>query len=187
MEMISKKILASLIVIGLVGFALGWGTYSQFSDTETTTTVFTAGSLNLKVGDDDPVKWKIELADLLPGCSGNQSVIINNTGTINGKLSISFSNLTDKENGLTEPEIELNDSEPDGELAENLYLKITIDGTTVYEGYANGILSGGVTNYPLNAGVSKTFKVEYSIADSVGNIIQTDIVGFTITFLLTQA
>jgi len=182
-----KKILVSLLIVGLVGFALGWGTYSQFSDTETTTTVFTAGSLNLKVGDDDPVKWKIELADLLPGCSGSQSVTINNTGTINGNLSISFSDLIDKENGLTEPELALGDTEPDGELAENLYLNITIDGTVVYQGYASGILSGGITNYPLNAGVSKTFKVEYSIDESVGNIIQTDVVGFTITFVLTQA
>jgi predicted ribosomally synthesized peptide with SipW-like signal peptide len=185
--MIGKKVLVSLIIVGLVGFALGWGTYSQFSDTETTTTVFTAGSLNLKVGNDDPVQWKIELTDLLPGCSGSQSVTINNTGTVNGKLSISFSNLIDQENGLTEPEIVLGDSEPDGELAENLYLKITIDGTTVYEGYASGVLSGGITNYVLNAGASKTFTVEYSIAGSVGNIIQSDVVGFTITFLLTQA
>jgi predicted ribosomally synthesized peptide with SipW-like signal peptide len=112
----SKKILAGTNRYWIVGFALGWGTYSLFSDTETTTTVFTAGSLNLKVGNDDPVQWKIELADLLPGCSGSQSVIINNTGTINGKLSISFSNLIDQENGLTEPELALNDSEPDGEL-----------------------------------------------------------------------
>ena len=185
--MINKKLLASFIVVGLVGFALGWGTYSQFSDTETTSAVFTAGSLNLKVGDDDPVKWKIELANLLPGCSGSQSVTINNTGTINGNLSISFSDLIDQENGLTEPELALGDTEPDGELAENLYLNITIDETVVYQGYASGILSGGITNYPLNAGVSKTFKVEYSIDESVGNIIQSDVVGFTITFVLTQA
>jgi hypothetical protein len=149
--------------------------------------VFTAGSLNLKVGDNDPVSWKIELSDLLPGCSGSQSVTINNNGTINGKLSIAFSNLIDQENGLTEPELALGDTESDGELAENLYLNITIDGTVVYQGYASGILSGGITNYPLNAGVSKTFKIEYSIADGVGDIIQTDVVGFTITFLLTQA
>jgi len=185
--MISKKILASLIVIGLVGLAVGWGTRSQFSDTEKSVTLFTAGSLNLKVGESDPTSWNIVLNDLLPGCNGSVSVTINNTGTINGNLSIFFSDPVDEENGLTEPEIALGDDETSGELAENLYLKITIDGTIVYEGYASGVLSGGISNYPLNAGVSKTFTVEYSIDESVGNIIQSDTVGFTITFLLTQA
>ncbi|MEM3581314.1 MAG: TasA family protein [Candidatus Bathyarchaeia archaeon] len=181
-----KKILVSLFIIGLVGFVLGWGTYSQFSDTETTTATFTAGTLNLKVGDDDPVSWKIDLADLLPGCSGSESVVIKNIGSVNGKLSISFSNLVDNENGLTEPELVLDDTEPYGELAENLYLKITVDGTVVYEGYANGVLSGGLANYPLNAGASVTFTVNYSIDESVGDVIQSDVVGFTITFSLTQ-
>lgn len=182
-----KKILVSLLIVGLVGFALGWGTYSQFSDTETTTATFTAGTLNLKVGDDDPVSWKINLTDLLPGCNGSESVVIRNIGSVNGNLSISFSNLEDKENGLTEPELVLVDTEPDGELAENLYLKITVGGTLVYEGYASGILSGGLVDYPLNAGASVTFTVNYSIGESVGNIIQSDVVGFTITFLLEQA
>jgi len=182
-----KKILVSLLIVGLVGFALGWGTYSQFSDTETTTATFTAGTLNLKVGDYDPVRWKINLTDLLPGCNSSQSVVINNTGSVNGKLSISFSNLIDDENGLTEPELVLGDTGPDGELAENLHLKITVDGTVVYEGPASGVLSGGLTNYPLNAGASVSFTVNYSIDESVGNIIQSDVVGFTITFLLTQA
>lgn len=183
----NKKILVSLLLVGLVGFALGWGTYSQFSDTETTTATFTAGTLNLKVGNDDPVSWKINLTDLLPGCSSSQSVAINNSGSVNGNLSISFSSLEDEENGLTEPELVLGDTEPDGELAENLYLKITVDGTVIYEGYASGVLSGGLADYPLNAGASVTFTVNYSIDEAVDNIIQSDVVGFTITFLLEQA
>ncbi|MCD6241510.1 hypothetical protein J7K27_08400 [Candidatus Bathyarchaeota archaeon] len=183
----NKKILVSLLIVGLVGFALGWGTYSQFSDTEQTTATFAAGTLNLEVGDDDPISWNINLTDLLPGCNNSESVIISNSGSINGKLSVSFSNLVDNENGLTEPELLLGDTEPDGELAENLYLVITIDGTEVYKGYANDVLSGGITDYPLNAGASVTFTVNYSIDESVGNIIQSDAVSFTITFLLEQA
>jgi len=55
--MISRKILAAIVVIGLVGFALGWGTYSYFSDTETSSgNTFTAGTLDLKVdGRDGPL------------------------------------------------------------------------------------------------------------------------------------
>ena len=49
----NKKILASLIIIGILGFALGWGTYSYFSDTETSTgNTFTAGTMDLKLSND---------------------------------------------------------------------------------------------------------------------------------------
>jgi spore coat-associated protein N len=52
---INKKILTSVFMIGLLAFGLGWGTYSYFSDTETSTgNVFTAGTINIKIGDNDP-------------------------------------------------------------------------------------------------------------------------------------
>jgi len=52
--MISKKILASILVIGILGFALGLGTYSYFFDTaESTGNTFTAGTLDLQVRDSD--------------------------------------------------------------------------------------------------------------------------------------
>jgi predicted ribosomally synthesized peptide with SipW-like signal peptide len=45
---ISKKILASMMVVGLLGLALGWGTFSYFSSTQTSTNnTFTAGTLTL--------------------------------------------------------------------------------------------------------------------------------------------
>jgi len=44
----NKKILASIFVIGMLALAMGWGTYSWFSDTETSTgNTFIAGTLNL--------------------------------------------------------------------------------------------------------------------------------------------
>jgi len=47
-EMINKKILASIFVIGLLAFAMGYGTYSYFSSTKTSTdNVFTAGILSM--------------------------------------------------------------------------------------------------------------------------------------------
>jgi predicted ribosomally synthesized peptide with SipW-like signal peptide len=43
-----SKILASVFVIGVLGFAMGWGTYSYFSATQTSTNnKFTAGTLTL--------------------------------------------------------------------------------------------------------------------------------------------
>jgi predicted ribosomally synthesized peptide with SipW-like signal peptide len=45
---ISKKILASMMVVGLLALALGWGTHSYFSDTaKSTGNTFTAGTLDI--------------------------------------------------------------------------------------------------------------------------------------------
>ena len=42
-----SKILASVFVIGILGFAMGWGTFSYFSSTQTSTgNTFTAGVIN---------------------------------------------------------------------------------------------------------------------------------------------
>jgi len=194
-----KKILVSMILVGLVAALAGAGLYAYFSDTEKSTgNTFTAGTLNLKVGDQDPTTWKITVSNMYPGQTGSTSVVVANTGSLNGKLSISFSSLVDDENGITEPESELSDDETSGELAENLKLEIFIDengngmydsGTDVliYSGTCDGITSGGLTGYSLDAGVSKTMVVKYAIDSSVGNIIQSDKAGFDITFSLVQA
>jgi len=82
----NKKILASLIIIGILGFALGWGTYSYFSDTETTTgNIFQAGTLDITLYDAEgnPVESAIwTFTNLKPGDVFNVAFIVENTGTI---------------------------------------------------------------------------------------------------------
>jgi len=183
---INRKVLASVFIISMLAFSLGYGTMSLFSDTETSSgNTFTAGTLNLKVGDNDPTTWNFAISNLKPGDSGSESVTVTNTGTLDGKLSITFSNLVDAENVVYEPE--LPDTDADGELAEVLHLVITIDGTTIYDGMASGITGASLPDYSLGHGVSKTFTVAYGIDSAVGNNIQSDIAGFDITFSLAQA
>ena len=56
--MISKKILASIFVIGILAFAMGYGTYSYFSDTETSSgNTFTAGTIDLLLRNDFIGDW----------------------------------------------------------------------------------------------------------------------------------
>jgi predicted ribosomally synthesized peptide with SipW-like signal peptide len=51
----NKKILASIFVIGILALAMGWGTYSWFSDTETSTgNVFQSGTIDLTLFGDIP-------------------------------------------------------------------------------------------------------------------------------------
>jgi len=47
----NKKILASIFVIGILALAMGWGTYSYYSDKETSTrNVFQSGTIDLALG-----------------------------------------------------------------------------------------------------------------------------------------
>ena len=146
-----RKILLSILLIGAVSALVAGGTISFFSDTEISTgNTFTAGTLDLQIGDDNPTSWNFTADNIMPGDSGDKETIIQNIGTIGGYLHIGFANLLDDENGYVEPEIETaNQNEENceeeggvwddtagtcdltdddsGELAENLEILIYID------------------------------------------------------------
>ena len=208
-------ILISLLVIGTVAMVAGAGTLAYFSDTETSTgNTFTAGTLNLQVGDADPTDEKISISDLKPGDSGNAADwTVTNTGSITGFLSISISSITNNENGLTDPEQEAGDTTSnEGELGS--YLKVSIwldmdqdgawdsgdialksDGSIVtYEesqekpyDYLNsyGGKSWGITS--MASGDAFDFMVDYEFppADN-DDTTQSDSAVFDITFSLEQ-
>ena len=54
----NKKILTSIFIIGILALAMGWGTYSYFSDTESSTgNQISAGVLNIQIKDADQGFW----------------------------------------------------------------------------------------------------------------------------------
>lgn len=123
-----KKILASLAMIVLVSSVAVGATRAYFSDTETSTSnTFTAGSLDLKVGDQDDPNLTVILDDLNPGDTKYYYWILKNTGSIAGQPSIEFSAMTNFENGCTEPEGALDSTcgvpgEGEGELGSRPYV-----------------------------------------------------------------
>jgi predicted ribosomally synthesized peptide with SipW-like signal peptide len=107
-----KKILVSIIIIGLVCTAIGGGVHAFFSDTETSTgNTFTAGTLNLQVGSADPCIEHITLSGMKSNTTGNAaSWLTTNIGTINGTLDVSLSAVTNNENTRSEVEIAAGDT-----------------------------------------------------------------------------
>jgi len=199
----NKKILISLSVIAVVAAIAVGGTIAYFNDTETSTgNTFTAGTLNLKVGDNDPTDWNFQVGGIKPGDSGSKEVVLQNTGSIDGYLHITFANLVDDD--VSCPESEQNEGRDttcgageDGELAENLDILVYLDensndsfnlglDTLIYQGKVKGILQGDLFNYLLPKSVSKDLRIEWKLDSSVGNIVQTDKTGFDIVFELTQ-
>jgi len=76
--MISKKILASIVVIGILALAMGYGTYSYFSSTKTSTgNTFQAGILDMKLVSDP-----VSISGLYPGQTATLSFKLRNVGDI---------------------------------------------------------------------------------------------------------
>lgn len=122
-----SSILVSTMTIGLVAVMLSVGTMTYFSDTETSEgNIITAGTLDLKVDEqDDPNVMSITLSDMKPGDdSGYYKWVLRNAGTLPGKISVTFSEIINNDNGLTEPERTAGDTTGgagEGELGQ--YLK----------------------------------------------------------------
>ena len=199
-----KKIIplvASMMMILVVGIFAGTGTMAYFNDTETSTgNTITAGTLDLQIDGVDTNVVKVDIQNWKPS-SGPYSYTyeLTNIGSINGYLDLATINVADNENGLTEPEDEAGDVTTDvGELSTLLKMHMFVDAapsngyfgvedTTIYTGYMNGIASAYDQNIPLAAGqtVYITFQVGWWLGGN-DNLAQSDSVVFDITFRLDQ-
>jgi predicted ribosomally synthesized peptide with SipW-like signal peptide len=180
-----KKILVSVMVIGLVAALAGAGLYAYFNDTETSSNnTFSAGTLDLKVdGKDNTLGAYFSVSDVKPGDSGSKGIVLSNSGTLAGKAYINFTNVVDSPGTNPEPE-----PTPDnGELSQNLYIKVLVDSTVKAEGYLSGINSTSYLLGTIAGGGSLTVTIEWSIPSGVGNEIMGDSVTFDIEFSLEQA
>lgn len=103
-------ILAVGIAVALSGGAIN----AWFSDTERSDgNKFTAGSLNLQVGPDDPWASKIitnDVTDGYPNMGDSALYVVKNTGTITGTLNVTIVLTENKENTMIEPEVEAGDT-----------------------------------------------------------------------------
>ncbi|MEM1563284.1 MAG: TasA family protein [Candidatus Bathyarchaeia archaeon] len=202
----NRKILVGILAIGLVALAVGWGTYSQFSDTETTTTTFTAGTLDLEIGKDNQwyngITLTFSYSNLRPGSQPHQIIKLRNTGSIRGNLSISSIVIVSNENGRIEPEIEAGDtSDDEGELDDVLNLRMFID----YDGdgwidledyvfYNNLVKNLPSTGFDLKEPIAPNggeVQIVVEIYDwwahgGIDNQAQSDTLSITFTFKLVQ-
>jgi predicted ribosomally synthesized peptide with SipW-like signal peptide len=204
-----KKILVSMMVIGLVAALAGAGLYALFSDTETSTgNTFSAGTLDLKVGGkDDPEVIQIVLDNIKPGWSREYRWTLKNAGTLDGILWFEVTNIVNKDNGVIEPEQGAPDEDGTelGELGAKMTHKINFfkpgtyfDASRPRDGSRTGpkiehwislnSLAGHKWYYQdiLKSGEEKDLCIVLKLDSSVGNCVQGDSVSFDIVFHLDQ-
>lgn len=213
-----KRILLSLSVIAAVA-AVGIGaTSALFSDSETAAgNTFSAGTLNLRVGEDDSTTETISLSNLAPEDEGNAAEwLTSNTGSIAGDLSVEVSAITNDEEAPG-PESETNVADP-GDLGSlltiALWMDVDKDGTWSAGDYYLPSSSGVEVPYATPglpaaafdivddysgdiwadvqsvAGTTDAgnFRVEYDFPSGVSdNDAQGDSAAFDITFSLEQS
>ncbi|MBN1188531.1 MAG: hypothetical protein JXA46_02150 [Dehalococcoidales bacterium] len=125
-----KKILAlSLIAIALIGLTAA-GTRAFFSDTETSWgNNVTSGTLDLQVGDYDPMTESISLDNIKPTDSGRLATWeVYNNGSLTGEFYISIGAVDNQENGASEVEIASGDpGDAEGELGGLITLAMWMD------------------------------------------------------------
>ena len=200
----NKKILISLLAIGVVAAVAIGATIAYFSDTETSIgNTFTAGVLDLNVDGGNTNVVKFNVANMRPGNQPKGSYILANVGSINGYLDLENISLTDNENGCVEPEIEAGDTTcgnpgaGDGELGSLVNLRLFVDrngdgwisasDTVFYNGPAGSVPTHFELDEPINAGSSTKIVALFDWWSSVNdNKGQNDSMVLDMTFELSQ-
>lgn len=189
-----RKILIALLGVLLVAALAGAGTFAYFSDTETSTgNTFTAGTLDLAVGGENPNQSPdFQIGNVKPGDSGTITYDLQNVGSLDGYLDLSGITVTDTEG--TNPESETGDTSDPGELSDNIYVIVKIDGVQQYAGLLSGIGSAYDADVALGHGGSTTLTIDWVVdkdnvaplGEDVGNDIQGDVTTVGLTVELDQ-
>lgn len=147
---------------------------------------------------DEAMQTMLDADAIAPGTSGSGRLALRNDGTDPGYLAFSSLSVVDSENGFTSPEAAVDDTRGDGELAENVEVRLSIlypDGDRVW--LAGGdtewvqldsvTASGTAVGDELPAGQTATVVFEYRLPSETGNVVQSDTLQFDLTMTLRAA
>jgi predicted ribosomally synthesized peptide with SipW-like signal peptide len=190
----NRKIVASLITIGVVGVLASGSTLALFSDTETSQdNVFTAGAIDLQLGQSNgngpendvffepgSSQTLFNLGDVKPG-DVNETTVAFNTTSNPYYGCVVIENMQDLENSVNEPEAEVDPNNnqitdspnpDDGELAELSELRVwaELDGDNQFDPNSPDEFLV-VDRTGNNAGLPLTQTV-WTLADADTNIYQ---------------
>lgn len=203
--MINKKILASILMIGMLAFGLGFGTQALFSDTETSSeNTFTAGTLKLDVQSDngevvsytfenikpgDSAGWEGVTSPWVPGLSWT----VTNIGSLGGVLTVSIVNLVDyywdQENvALDEYGVPLSlvvAGAGDPRLSTQLRPQVRVNGAWKTE--TSGLHNLNPFTVDLAAGQTVTIAIAWSMPEAAGDEYQGAKTTLDVQFDLEQA
>ncbi|MTI69373.1 MAG: hypothetical protein FH751_03825 [Firmicutes bacterium] len=161
-----KKVLLSVLLVGLLAFGAGMGTFAWFTDTATSNdNVFETGTLTI----DDPGELTAQMTvdNIYPGwTSDEKEITVTNSGSIDFKYRISVEALTDNilYDGATPLQVKIN------------------DGAYVNINELGNVELGEITA----ADDTGTFNIQFKLPEAANNDYQNQSATFTFAFDATQ-
>lgn len=139
----------------------------------------------------------LDVENAIPGQSGERTVSVRNAGSLDGRLDASVSITGEHENGLTEPERQVDESPSQGELGEWVEFRVSLPsddggGRTYLVGSADHYVSPSDVGDDsaatvLSSGERRDLLIEWCVSDEAGNEIQSDSVRLAFEFTLVQS
>jgi hypothetical protein len=197
-----KKILFSLIIIGLISSISFFVTRAYFSDKKTSLgNTFSVGTLNLQVGDSSSSNAEpFSISAVGTGETGGTKVWnIKNTGSLPGQFSVVFDNLINYENGCNDAEKSVdttcdNPGEHQGELGKYIKAVFYLNDVKKMETLLTEDAAGNITNLWANLnpplilqpGEQQQLRMDWQLDPNYNNEIQSDSLTFDLNFNLKQ-
>jgi hypothetical protein len=197
-----KKILYSLIVIGLISSVSFFITRAYFSDKKTALgNTFSVGTLNLQVGDSNSSNAEpFSISAIGTGATGGTKVWdVKNTGSLPGQFFVTFDNLNNYENGCNDAEktVDTTCGDPgihEGELGKYIHAIFYLNDVKKVDTLLTEDAAAHITNLwtalnpalVLEPGETQRLRLDWQLDPNYGNEIQSDSLTFDLNFNLKQ-
>lgn len=167
-----KKSLISLLLIGLLAFGAGAGTFAWFTSEATSAgNVFDAGTLTIdNPGDGAMVSTVANVANAFPGWSGSKTITVTNSGSLDFQFRLdSITEAAGSDSVLFDG--------ADG-------LEVSVDGGANY--FPVNTFAGTDSLGTIAAGQTGTFDILYRLPNTADNTYQDAVTTLEFNFLATQ-
>lgn len=201
------RILASLVVIGVMSAGVGYGTYAFFNDTETSANnLFAAGTMDLTLNGAGSTTATIGGSNFAPGDTVTGSLVLRNEGSIYTGDAQGHAVDVDFKINATVTDAPASPSDPGqggpSPVPLDRYLVLTTlkyGGQSILgnvgdrdgDGRANTLrdiaLAGVFRDLPDPGSAGKTLEMAVQFSPDGGNDLQGDSVNLSFTFYLSQA
>jgi hypothetical protein len=132
----------------------------------------------------------LDLDHAAPGGTGGGRLLVTNNSPVDGVLTVRLVHYADDDNGCEEPEREAGDAtcgDGEGELGENLSLRIEEGGTVLFDGRATSLAQADtILDTRLARGESSELVFTYRFAEDAGSENQSDDIGFDVELTLVE-
>ncbi|WP_176461728.1 TasA family protein [Anaeromicrobium sediminis] len=178
----NRKVLLSMLLIGVLMFGVGMGTYAYFTSVATSeNNLFETGTLEIgDINTMDQVTIAASSTGIYPGwTSGVKTINVNNNGTLELQYRMSVSQFNDT--AIDSLPASMNTLLYDGATP----LQVSINGGTPQNINALGV-NGFVNLGTIPANQSGTFTIEFSLPTAANNLYKNATGDFDFLFEATQ-